>query len=182
MIVNAGTILANFHPDAVDDCMASTGFTSADYSRLTFYMTGVPAPILGSPTPVIMGIEGAPKVGLMTYAALTLGNQGLQPIIGSAYGNSLQAGLVDTTYALRIDTTQASYFDQAVITAQGGNWGYHGDTGVPDNNPISSGRITFAADVNGANGFSACQLRAIVGYDVAHDMATSLAINAILAG
>lgn len=180
-IVNAGTILHNFQPDGIDDCLASVGRTPDEYQGMTFYMAGLPAPIVGTPTPVICGVAGSPKLGLMTYAALTLGNNGLQPLIGNAYGNSLEDASSDHSYALRIDTTKATYFEQAVITAQGSpSWGYHGVTGVPDNDPISRGRLVYAGDISGSTGFSVAQLRAIIGYSVTHDATTALAINAIL--
>ena len=130
---------------------------------------------------MITGIFGASKAALITFAPLSGGNDGIQPSIGSAHGNTANHGTTDDSYCVPFDTTQDTIGGQAPLYMESTMWGYRGDSGVPDHDPIDVGPITYGCNPSGSSGnFSPAQLRAIVGYSVTHDLATLSAINAIL--
>ena len=180
LVVNAGTILPNFQPNGTTDGMATAG-SVAGSAGMSFYFTGVPYPAVGTGLPLMFSINGSVKPIVMAYAILGGTNNGLLVGVGSANGNSYNQGLTDDSYALVVDTTQPTFITQANIYVDGGNPIFHGYTGVVNNTPIDGGRLCYASSLDFSTDYSQAQLRALVGYSVAHDLATATAINAILA-
>lgn len=178
-IVDAGTVFTNFHPDGIDDALVSSGSTSATVAA-TVYFTGLPYPGVGTSLPLIFGIAGI-KSAIVTYAILGGTNDGIQPALGDARGNSFDdVGLSDAGYTVVYDTTAFTIENQIKLYLFDALKGFHGTGGTPDNNPITAGQLVYASVPAADGNFSQAQLRAVVGYSVAHDLPTVTAINTIL--
>ena len=175
-VVNVGTILANFTPDGATQGMASVG-SVASHPGLTVYYSGNPQPILArAGTPIVFAVGGA-KGALVTYAWR---EPALQPIVGSASGDSYDGGASDKARAFIVDTTGSGLAAQGVQIVNGVNPGYYRLVGATDTAPLDAGPVSFAMNASGLDNFSSSALRALVGYAVVHSSSTATAINAIL--
>lgn len=181
-VVSAGTVFQNFHPDGVNDGLTSTVLVPSSVAASMYYTGLIYAGTETSVTPITGGVDGV-KYAFLAYAILSgSDNNGLLPGLGTANGNSYDPGDVDKGYTVIFNTAGVTFDDQIKIVSGDHYAGFHGETPPADNSPISAGPTCYghdAADSSLSHGRA--QLRAMVGYNLAHDLATATAINTILA-
>lgn len=177
LVVDRGFIMRNFQPDMVDDYIHTTAMAPAYSGGFTSYQAGQPAPVSGSPTPIIYQVGGT-KAQILSYNST---DSQLQPLVGG--GSAVLAaddGRRDAARSWATDLTQSTFATQNALRTGLASETLTVTSGTADGAPLDSGYVTMAAGPLGTSNFSSARLRVLAGYSVAHNAATADGISAAI--
>lgn len=176
-VVNAGTVLPNFTCDGSSQSLNSTGSTGSYSAGITVYYVGVPAPVNGTPTPIMWAFGGGAKNMIFAYSGAA---SNTLPIVNSANCTIDDPGRSDHARAFHVDLSQASVATQFLSRSQGVSQTLANFAGSVDATAFGAGPISYGSNIAGTGNWSPAQFRAYVGYGVVHSTTTMDAINTAL--